>query len=368
MHFPPLRPAVAALAVLLIAGTAGPSAHAGEPLDGGLSYSGGLVMRAPTTYAIFWLPYGRDYGWQPPDAVPYEQLVERYLADVGGTPFYGTLTQYSPSADAPIENRSGFGGAAVDAHPYGRAGTAGDPVRDEDVRAEIVRITREKGWQIGRSSAFFVFLAAGIQACRQPDRPATCTFGSENGVCSWHSAFSEGGNPVIYAVMPYVAGVPGCLPASSTMSAPSGDEATDGEASFVSHEQFEMVTDPLGDGWRDAAGAEIADKCQGNFGAVANEGYNVVLHGAPYLLQAEWSNTDGRCVLGGGTVTPAASPVPASPSQTASPVPAATSPAVAAGEPVAVTRSVHPEPCPEDRRAIRGLVCTAPDAGSIDPR
>src|SRR5205085_2403588 len=59
------------------------------------------------------------------------------------------------------------------------------------------------------------------------------------------------------------------------------------------------VTDPQGDGWFYVDGkGEIGDLCNFDVGTKrASDGSNVNLNGHPYLIQQEWSNADGGCVL-----------------------------------------------------------------------
>jgi hypothetical protein len=77
-----------------------------------LVYRGGEVMSTTRTYAIFWLP--PHFHFEPHgDDNRFRQLIEQFLQDVGGTPFYNVLTQYSrgPGAklvvDGPMTDLSG---------------------------------------------------------------------------------------------------------------------------------------------------------------------------------------------------------------------------------------------------------------------
>jgi hypothetical protein len=83
----------------------------------------------------------------------------------------------------------------------------------------------------------------------------------------------------------------------SVPTSPNNDIIADNEISITSHEQFEMESDPLENGWSDIARNEIGDKCVGNYMSVNPDGSNVVMNGHPYILQAEWSNYQNGCAL-----------------------------------------------------------------------
>jgi len=81
-------------------------------------------------------------------------------------------------------------------------------------------------------------------------------------------------------------------------SAPNSDALGDIAVNVTSHELFESVTDPYFNGWAASDTTEIGDKCASYFGAIADDGGDVVLNGDSYILQSEWSNSAGHCVIG----------------------------------------------------------------------
>lgn len=272
-------------------GTAG-SATTAAAHQPRVSYHGGPVLGAPTTYAVFWLPRGHTFepGPRGSDA-RFERLIARYFRDIGGTPYYRILTEYSsdPARHAlvvggPIRNRAPSGGAYVDTTPYpwdrGQRGV----VNTDGVVAAAVRAA---GWRLAPQSLVVVFTAAGVQ--RTPS-------------CASHDYYTRGTRTVVYAIVKDVWSLAGCragLRASGAARSPNGDIVADAAISVAAHEQFEAVTDPLGTAWHTAgaAYAEIVDLCP-TPGPLAGDGHNVALHGHPYLVQEVWSNAAGRCVLG----------------------------------------------------------------------
>jgi hypothetical protein len=83
----------------------------------------------------------------------------------------------------------------------------------------------------------------------------------------------------------------------NTPSYPIGSSNTDTAVSIGSHELFESVSDPLGEGWCDDSGyfslcfgGEIGDKCNDVFAAKDSSNGDLSLNGDEYLVQEEWSN------------------------------------------------------------------------------
>jgi hypothetical protein len=294
-----------------------------------LASGGGAVMLDPTTYAIFWLPAGHTYEPSGSDSA-YENLVTRYLTDVGWSSFYNIVTQYTDGSGHSPSAEGSYGGGYVDTTAYPSAGTRQQPLEDGDIQAEVSRAMSAEGWQPGPEHLFLVFTADGTESCDD----------SSNGQCSWdtyctyHSSFTQGGQPVIYAALPDVnSNGASCLARaqlSDSPYAPNGDAVGDGEVSMVSKAQFAAITDPQGDGWTDSTGAEIGDKCDWTYGSVGSDGSNVTLNGHEYIVQEEWSNDSGSCSLGYGspsTRTPVASPTAtatSSPAASATPLPTST--------------------------------------------
>jgi hypothetical protein len=146
----------------------------------------------------------------------------------------------------------------------------------------------------GYHDVYHVFVPPGTDVCTSPtscyspDNPSTFRF------CAYHGAvtFSDIGH-VIYSVEPYQ-NVPGCALSGAL---PNG-VVTDSTASVLSHELFELITDPDLNAWwnrvdLDLRGAEIGDICQR-----AIFSYDTpLLHGRPYEIQPEYSNAAHACVF-----------------------------------------------------------------------
>jgi hypothetical protein len=113
-------------------------------------------------------------------------------------------------------------------------------------------------------NVYHVFLVPGqdvcfdstFKVCYSPDNFKTWAF------CAYHgSAQDSHGNVVLYTVEPFP-NVSGCNVRPDT---PSG-QLTDSTNNTLSHETFETITDPVGDGWWNSLNngiyrEEIGDEC-----------------------------------------------------------------------------------------------------------
>lgn len=292
-----------------IAQAAGPAAHVHlfltrsarlglsptQVLKGPLLYHNGPIVQKSNTYAIFWEPSGHT------TAQGYKDLITRYFNDIGGTPFYNTLTQYYQTSPTKfIQNKSTFKGSYVDTTTYPHTGSGIDPLTDADIQAAVVRALGANGWPTGLNNYYFVFTAPNIESCIDA---SDCTPGTSNPVyCAYHGNFKHAGKDVIYSNMPY--GGSYGTDCSGFALSPNANLDADIEISTLSHEHIEGVADPkVSTGpyaWYDAHGYEMADKCGYVYGTIAGDGSNVSLHGHPYIIQLEWSNAaknhKGGCV------------------------------------------------------------------------
>ena len=62
-----------------------------------MTYHSGSVMQTVTAYAIYWTPNNQLNA-------AYQNLINRFLTDVGGTGYYNTLTQYTQIGGAATQN------------------------------------------------------------------------------------------------------------------------------------------------------------------------------------------------------------------------------------------------------------------------
>jgi hypothetical protein len=234
-----------------------------------LVFHGGPVQTKTTSYAIYWKPSG---SYMNKD---YQKIINQFLKDVGGSPIYAYATEYSGS-NGKVEDVSKFGGSWVDTTPFPAGG-----LTDKAIMESIERGILFNGWTTGVNSSFFLMLGAGPQV----------------GACAYHSAFQFNGDNVIYGVMPYftIKNAGGCgTPFGIT---PNNNFDADSTIGNLTHEQMEMVTDPLLNAWYDNKyGVEVGDVCIYSYGVpFASNGGNLVAKGHQYIIQEEWSEKNKAC-------------------------------------------------------------------------
>jgi hypothetical protein len=152
----------------------------------------------------------------------------------------------------------------------------------------------------GLTHIYHLFLPQGIDLCTDanntfcysPDNSQTFMF------CGFHSdvMFADTGD-ILFTVEPFQ-NVPGCAVAPPN---PNGQLA-DSTNSLLSHELFEVITDPQGDAWvaessGPEAGNEIGDICEGaaNLSSEALVPSFLLTAGKTYQTQLEYSNKTHRC-------------------------------------------------------------------------
>ena len=235
-----------------------------------VTFHGGPVQTATASHAIYWAPQGS------PMRSGYEGIIDQFLTDVGGTPLYGFATEYY-GVNGPVRNESKFMGAWMDRTPFPVNG-----VNDLAVIESVERAILANGWQTGINSSFFVMLGPG--AIRSPQ------------FCAYHSAFEFNNEVVIYGVMPYFTAKDAGVCGSPFGITPNNNYEADTTIGNLTHEQTEMVTDPLIDGWYDSQHGEVGDICVYSYGVpFTTRGANVVLHEHQYIVQEEWSQKHQSC-------------------------------------------------------------------------
>jgi hypothetical protein len=243
-----------------------------------LSYFGGNVVLSAESMNIYVDCGNSDSCWGSPT---------QFLADLGASKFIHLLDQY-------------VGSHAKDRYTLSPTSFVAQTGASLLTLADVENIVHQAA-QIGGAGLnhiYHLFLPQGIDVCMDaktcysPDNAATFLF------CAFHSdvAFNDTGD-ILYTVEPFQ-DVPGCAVAPPN---PNGQLA-DSTNSVLSHELFETITDPQGDGWFAASsgpesGNEVADVCQGVADVNDQEivPTYVLVARKPYQTQLEYSNKTHRC-------------------------------------------------------------------------
>ncbi len=286
-----------------------------QPTSTGVSYHGGPVLHAVTTYAVYWDPSGA-FGSGT------EQLINSYLAatahdSAGSSNVFSVGAQYADAA-GPAGYAQTYGGSFVDTDPFPSSGgcaattaTAGVCLNESQEVNELEAFIAANQLPVGMSDVYMVLT---------PDTVATCIDGtaecSTNTYCSLHSYAAVGSSTLLYITLPFTlldsaADAKSCQDdGSATVQAPNADPGFgDVAIKSLSHEELETITDPLLSAWYDAQGNEVADICNGvgwnpdaflpveGGGASSGTLYNQTVDGIHYYLQSVWSNQANRCKL-----------------------------------------------------------------------
>jgi hypothetical protein len=130
---------------------------------------------------------------------------------------------------------------------------------------------------------YHIFLNQGIDTCMADGVTCYSPDGQHGNFafCGYHTYPVIGGVPVFFTVEPYQA-VNGCYG--------NGSNIVSATANVLSHETFELITDPALNAWYNTAGAEIGDIC--NFVL-----FTFPVNSTNYTIQLEYSNTYGACTV-----------------------------------------------------------------------
>jgi len=272
----------------------GAAALAKASLDSGpLLYFGGPIMPTVNLYAIFWAPPTLQNGTPATLPVAYKRSQKRLLKDYPQHGLGNITTRYNQTVPTlyPTNDGDFMGDTFHDKAPY-PASTCTDTARpgncitDANIQAEVSKVMGLKGWTGGFNNIFLVYTTDGEGSCFT-SASTSCAYTQ---YCAYHGNFGPAANPVIYANMPF-----GDTSVCQNFGRPSpnGDDV-------ASHEITESITDPLLNAWFTAAGNEIGDLCNFNYGTnswtsmVTNDA-NQMWNGNFYELQMEWDNHAFGC-------------------------------------------------------------------------
>jgi hypothetical protein len=233
--------------------------------SGNLVYHGGPIQKNPTVYLVYW-------GWgSSGDPADEATTLNGFLADMGGSKWLKTVTQYDDSTSGDILSRHNQ-----------LLGTWSDPSTvppnpsDSDLATEALNAAAHFGYSA--DADYIIALPSGV---------VPSGFGTS--YCAWHGVVQGSSGPIAFTNFPYIPGAGFACGANSVNPGPTG--LLDGVPIVLGHEVAETQTDPLLNAWFDAAGYEIGDKCA--WIGLANLKYG----NATYPVQPLYSNAASNCVL-----------------------------------------------------------------------
>ena len=261
---------------------------AGVRYPGDLFYLGGQTVQRAQSHNIYINARGacRAPGcWGDP---------EQFLQDLATSDFIHVTDQYTGLSSS---RRYTLG------HSYAVAYPTASPAYTDDDMLTIAHAAALASGQSGYGHIYHLFLTPGTDecfdntysVCYSPDNPATWFF------CAYHGSvdFPDVGH-VLYSVEPYQK-VAGCWVQAGTPNGRLIDSTND----VLSHELFETITDPDGDGWWQYYGGgmfgqEIGDECVflTHNGDQSSAPFIFRMGGQRYATQPEYDNSAHGCTVG----------------------------------------------------------------------
>ena len=224
-----------------------------------VSYHGGKLLSSVEVILVFW-----GTAWQQAQIGLVGQLNE-FFDFVLTSSLIAMLHEYGVGAQ-PINSGQRVGTVLIPAP------TPAAALTDSDIQLQL------QTWLANRvlpnptaNTLYFLYLAPGVTV--QEQGFTSCKL-RPKGMCGYHSNI---GDSIFYAVIPFLS-CPACG---------FGANIFENLTVVSSHELCEAITDTTGEGWWDENTLfEIGDICSASTSRLGI-----------YLVQGEWSNRIGRCVI-----------------------------------------------------------------------
>ena len=276
-----------------------------------MCYRGGPVLRNPTVHLIFWQGQVEEDISKEPNVrlfpFHYIELVERYFEDLAHdsgreTNVFAVDPQYweeqsgqsfkageyelvfDRNTDVTVDTTNAFPkhvSGCTDRTTF----SEGPCLLDSDLQKEVQGVAGTSSKGLG--DLYVVLTPPGVGGCLD-NESGECAYRQ---YCAYHGDFGgdgmTAGQQTLYADLPYLGEVPGCDShvhpnevVSEVEERKGVDSGADAVIDTASHEVDEAITDPIGsqcdeeeiagrptivgcekNGWTDAIGQEVADKC-----------------------------------------------------------------------------------------------------------
>ncbi|MEA2604320.1 MAG: hypothetical protein QOF89_5312 [Acidobacteriota bacterium] len=227
----------------------------------GLTYNGGPLIKVAKVVNIYWGPSFANAA--SPD-YQYAQTLIAFRNQLGASSEWAALGQYGIKP-------SDLGAGTPD---WFDTSVPPTNVTDTTVRAEVQRYLASHAVDV--NTVYEVFLPASSYSSHGT---STSCGGPSLSYCGYHDFFTSGSTAAKYTVQAY----PSCGGCKI-----SGWTPAQNQEHVVNIQTINTVTDPMGDGWRDNTGREVADLC-----AWSPTPY-VGANGFTYIYL--WQSSSGSCI------------------------------------------------------------------------
>ncbi|KAJ3318954.1 hypothetical protein HDU76_000681 [Blyttiomyces sp. JEL0837] len=260
-----------------------------------ITYAGGpLLVNGINVYGVF-------YGAHSQDTI---DKVGTFVSSLGKSDRWGVDRTYKDSNGKFINDQITWKGYYVD------SGSQGNDISGK-YDTIINAAAKAKGWPTNDKNGIYpIFVAPGIS--ESSGSGSLC-----GDYCGYHTSGSGGR---LFNIIGDATACPGTLPApgqckgtAGCMQRPwrnqtdptysiNGNQHADSMINVLIHEIGETASD-YSNGYRDSAGEENADKCNGDYITLQGSGagtYNVdfaASGGSKYLVQSQWSLATQKCAL-----------------------------------------------------------------------
>jgi hypothetical protein len=264
----------------------------------------GVVNSSLGHYFIY---YGSQFGSGGADAnVP--AAVKQYCTDFSGSEYLNVCTQYYGRSTSDLAtNQIHFVGESIVGAPYGLTLSSSTSTCVLKILERLLQDT-SRAIPFDATTQYYMILGSDVTISNAP-AGANC---GDTGACGLHNQQNIKINGATYKILTaWVAVASGCIGQQvSQLTGPNADANTQSVLDTLSHEVAETITDPNqlpsdDRAWQTPSdGSEIGDLCSTYYGTVkpstkkAGAYYNVLANGNEYMVQGQWSNADGGCVLG----------------------------------------------------------------------
>jgi hypothetical protein len=266
-------------------------------------YKGGPVLTGPVN--VYYVFYG---NWTKDISEATHTILMDFIDNIDKSEWFNTFQYYTDSHGKGIEGPLKSSSAVIDAYSQHQNPNSSDfHLAGHDAYVKIIQDatanTNHLGESIDSHGIYLLFTSKDV---------------TMDGFCKDWCGYNSWTDQFLFAVLGHPEQCPeACIPPLNRDVSPNGNIYADAIVSTLSHELMDLLTDPVGNGYRVSGSDkdEVGDFCMpptastaewlGEEGVYLNKTesgayYNVVLGNGQYkhLIQSIWSPKESKCVMG----------------------------------------------------------------------